>query len=258
MDISIIPALSDNYTFVISNGATGEAVIVDAAEARGVIDFLKERDLKLVAILNTHHHGDHVGANRELANLNPGLRVCAGENDRGRIPFQTEFLKDGDQIVVLGKTAQVFFVPGHTRGHIAYYFAPGEIDANPNLFCGDTIFGAGCGKLFEGTFAQMFDSLSRLRALPQNCKIWCAHEYTEENLDIAVKLDPEHEPTLARLKRVQNMRKNNVKTVPLLLSEECESNPFFRYDDAHLQKVTGTEGQPLEAFTAARKFRDQF
>ncbi|MCY7277294.1 MAG: hydroxyacylglutathione hydrolase, partial [Phormidesmis sp. CAN_BIN44] len=168
MDIYRISALSDNYIFLLHDPSSQIAAVVDPAEPQPVLQKLQELGVQLVAIFNTHHHGDHVGGNRDLLHYFPEAIVYGGEHDRGRIPGQTVFLKDGDQVKFGDRTAEILFVPGHTRAHIAYYFAPTIADEPGELFCGDTLFSGGCGRLFEGTPAQMVDSLSKLRALPDS------------------------------------------------------------------------------------------
>ncbi|WP_421658053.1 hydroxyacylglutathione hydrolase [Leptothermofonsia sp. ETS-13] len=189
MQVHRLPALSDNYIFLLHDPERRIAAVIDPAEAIPVLHCLKELGATLVAIFNTHHHADHVGANTALLQRFPDAVVYGGAEDRGRIPGQQVFLHEGDRVSFGDRTAEVLFVPGHTRAHIAYYFSPNHPDEMGDLFCGDTLFAGGCGRLFEGTPTQMVSSLSKLRALPDTTRVWCAHEYTLKNLEFALSVD---------------------------------------------------------------------
>jgi hydroxyacylglutathione hydrolase len=257
MEIYRLPVRTDNYIFVLHNPADNTAAVVDPADAPPVLDKLDELGATLVAIFNTHHHSDHVGGNRELLQRFPTAEVYASQEDQGRIPGQTHTLKEGDRVTFANRTGQVFFVPGHTRGHIAYYFAP-ELSADPGeLFCGDTLFAGGCGRLFEGTAAQMQPSLAKLKALPDNTRIWCAHEYTLSNLKFAVSVDPNNEALLKRLTQVTSAREQNQPTIPALLATEKSTNPFLRWDSPALQAVAHSQ-EPVAVFAHIRTLKDQF
>ena len=167
MQVFRLPVLSDNYIFLLYDARQRQAAVVDPAVADPVLDRLRPLDAELVAIFNTHHHGDHVGGNAKLLQHFPNLTVYGGVEDRGRIPGQQVFLQEGDRVEFARRQGEVFFVPGHTRAHIAYYFPPETPTETGELFCGDTLFAGGCGRLFEGTPAQMVDSLSKLRQLAQ-------------------------------------------------------------------------------------------
>ena len=182
MEIFRLSALSDNYIFLLYDPSRKIAAVVDPAMPEVVLAKLKALNANLIAIFNTHHHADHVGANEALIAHFPDLVVYGGEEDRGRIPGQAVFLRDGDRVSFGDRVGEVFFVPGHTRAHISYYFAPILPDEPGELFCGDTLFAGGCGRLFEGTPAQMVNSLSKLRELHDYTRVWCAHEYTLGNL----------------------------------------------------------------------------
>ncbi|MGB7414317.1 MAG: hydroxyacylglutathione hydrolase, partial [Thermosynechococcaceae cyanobacterium] len=177
MHIYRLPAFSDNYIFLLHDEDQNIAAVVDPADSAPVLRKLNELDAALVAIFNTHHHCDHVGGNLRLLKAFPDALVYGGAKDKGRIPGQQFFLEDGDRVEFCDRTIHIFFVPGHTRAHIAYYF-PASQDEPGELFCGDTLFAGGCGRLFEGTPAQMLSSLSKLRDLPEETRVWCAHEYT--------------------------------------------------------------------------------
>lgn len=189
MQVSRLPALSDNYIFLLHDPNENIAAVVDPAEAQPVLRRLEELQAQLVAIFNTHHHMDHVGGNQQLIQHFPHVRVYGGAEDQGRIPGQQVFLREGDKVGFAGQIGEVLFVPGHTKGHIAYYFPPEVEGETGELFCGDTLFAGGCGRLFEGTPTQMVSSLSKLRSLPDNTRVWCAHEYTQKNLQFALTVD---------------------------------------------------------------------
>ncbi len=255
MQIHRINAWSDNYIFLLH--AAPYAAVVDPTTAKPVLDKLDELGAELTAIFNTHHHGDHVGGNRQLLAKFPHATVYASEADRDRIPGQKVFLNEGDAVLFGGRTAQVFFVPGHTRGHIAYYFPPTKDDEPGELFCGDTLFAGGCGRLFEGTPAQMVDSLSKLRQLPNNTRVWCAHEYTLSNLKFAITVDGQNPDLQARYENVQTARKRREATVPSLLGIEKKTNPFLRWDQPALQ-ATAKQKDPARVFGRIRGMKDMF
>ena len=255
MKIERIPALSDNYIFLMWDEASKIAAVVDPAEAPPVLDKLQEIGAELVAIFNTHHHGDHVGGNKALIKEFPNLTVYGGEQDRGRIPAQQVFLQEGDKVRFADREGVVYFVPGHTRGHIAYYFPPETQGETGELFCGDTVFAGGCGRLFEGTPAQMVDSIGKLRQLPDNTRVWCAHEYTESNLRFAVTVEPDNAELQKRIEQVKRDRASNIPTVPSLLGIEKQTNPFLRWDSPQVQAVAGTT-EPARVFGKIRGMKD--
>lgn len=257
MKIARIPALSDNYIFLMWDEQQKIAAVVDPAEAKPVLNKLKEIDAKLIAIFNTHHHGDHVGGNRRLMQDFPDLCVYGGEKDKGRIPGQQVYLTEGDTVEFAGRQATVYFIPGHTYGHIAYYFPPVIEGETGELFCGDTIFAGGCGRLFEGTPAQMVDSIGKLRQLPDNTRIWCAHEYTLSNLKFAITVDKDNPVLQTRLKSVEHDRDRNIPTVPSLLGIEKQTNPFLRWDAPALQAIAGIT-EPARVFGKIRGMKDLF
>lgn len=257
MDIYRLPARSDNYIFVLHNLADNTAAAVDPADAPPVLKQLDELGATLTTIFNTHHHNDHVGGNRELMNRFPDVEVYGGAQDQGRIPGQKYFLGEGDRVTFANRTAEVFFVPGHTRGHIAYYFPPVDDTEPGELFCGDTLFAGGCGRLFEGTPQQMAVSLAKLRQLPDNTRVWCAHEYTLNNLKFAVSVDGENEELRSRLQNVTTARQKNQPTIPSFLAEEKATNPFLRWQSPALQSVANSE-DPVTVFAHIRKLKDDF
>ncbi|BAU40464.1 hydroxyacylglutathione hydrolase [Leptolyngbya sp. O-77] len=257
MQIHRLPALSDNYIFVLYFPDTHQAAVVDPAEAEPVLNCLLSLDAQLVAILNTHHHRDHVGGNLALLQRFPDAVVYGGAEDRERIPGQQEFLKEGDRIVLGDRPANILFVPGHTRAHIAYYFPPASSEQPGDLFCGDTLFAGGCGRLFEGTPTQMVHSLSKLRALPDNTNIWCAHEYTLKNLQFALSVDPENQALELRYQETLRQRQLQQPTVPSLLAVEKQTNPFLRWDTPALQAAMNTS-DPVQSFARLRGKKDMW
>lgn len=257
MEIKRIPVLADNYVFVLSDPQQKVAAVVDPAVAQPVLDYLAAIDTQLIAIFNTHHHFDHVGGNNKLIQHFPDVCVYGGAEDKGRIPHQKIFLTEGDTVQFANKIGHIFFIPGHTRGHIAYYFPPTTSEETGELFCGDTIFAGGCGRLFEGTPAQMVDSIGKLRQLPDNTRVWCAHEYTLNNLKFALTVDQKNVNLQVRYQEVQQDRNQGIPTVPSLLGIEKQTNPFLRWDSPDLQARTNMK-EPARVFGRIRGMKDQF
>lgn len=257
MQVYRLPALSDNYVFLLHDPVNNVAAVVDPAEAAPVLQQLRKLGASLIAIFNTHHHGDHVGGNTELLQHFPEAIVYGGAEDKGRIPGQQVFLQEGDRVSFGDRTAEIFFVPGHTRAHIAYYFPPTNSDEPGDLFCGDTLFAGGCGRLFEGTPSQMVNSLGKLRHLPDNTRVWCAHEYTLKNLQFALVVDSQNADLQTRVAEVQAARHRSEATVPSLLGIEKRTNPFLRWDDPALKKVVRAEDE-IQAFSRLRGMKDHF
>ncbi|MEO0456279.1 MAG: hydroxyacylglutathione hydrolase [Cyanobacteria bacterium P01_A01_bin.114] len=257
MNIYRLSAFSDNYIFLLHDEVTHTAAVVDPADAKPVLKQLAELELELVAIFNTHHHSDHVGGNRQLLAQFPQAAVYAGIKDKGRIPGQQVYLEAGDTVSFAGQIAHVFFVPGHTLGHIAYYFPPQNADDTGELFCGDTLFAGGCGRLFEGTPAQMVESLTKIRNLPDQTRVWCAHEYTLNNLKFALTVDCQNLDLQHRYEQVENARQQQQATVPSLLSVEKKTNPFLRWDRPPLQAAAKSL-DPVQTFSRIRGMKDRF
>ena len=258
MQIAPIPALLDNYIFLLYDLEQKIAAVVDPALAEPVLQTLQELGLPdLVAIFNTHHHSDHVGANRQLLKHFPRLCIYGGIEDRGRIPGQHIFLREGDRIQFTAREGQVLFVPGHTRAHIAYYFPPSQKGERGEMFCGDTLFSGGCGRLLEGTPTQMMHSLAKIRALPDDTRIWCAHEYTANNLKFALTVDPDNAQLQARLSEVLTIRRQDKATIPSWLGLEKLINPFLRWDQPALQQTAQSQDS-VQVFTYLRCLKDRF
>lgn len=257
MQIEQLPVLSDNYIFLCYDPSSHQAAVVDPTEASPVLERLQTLNAELIAIFNTHHHWDHVGGNTELLRHFPQLTVYGGAQDRGRIPGQTVFLQGGDSVSFGEHRGQVFFIPGHTKAHIAYYFPPLNQEEWGDLFCGDTLFSGGCGRLFEGTPALMVDSLSQLRRLPDRTRVWCAHEYTLNNLKFALTVEPENQELQQYYQEVENLRNHGKPTIPSSIKKEKEINPFFRWDYPSVQQTMNTQ-DPIQTFARLRGRKDQF
>jgi hydroxyacylglutathione hydrolase len=248
-----LPALRDNYLWLLHAPDTGETAVVDPAETGPVEVALAEEGWHLSHILNTHHHYDHVGANAALKER-WGCTIVGPRADRDRIPGIDVALGEGDAVAVGRHRARVFDVPGHTRGHIAYWFAGDQA-----LFVGDTIFAAGCGRMFEGTPEQFWDSLAKLRALPDATEVYCAHEYTASNLRYAAHVLPDDAGIRDRQAEVTAQRARGEATVPSPLGLEKRTNPFLRCDDPVVAAAVGLPGaSPSAVFGALRGQKDAF
>ena len=253
LQVLVVPVLSDNYAYVLSQEGSREAVAVDPGEAGPVVAAVEAAGLSLVAILQTHHHWDHVGGNDGLLTRIPALRVFGHESDRGRIPGQTDAVTDGSRIDIAGLELSVLHVPGHTRGAVAYL-------TQGAVFTGDTLFLAGCGRLFEGTAAELHASLERLGSLPPRTAIYCGHEYAAKNLEFATRIDPKNAALQLRREHVRGVRAAGRPSVPGSVGEESETNPFLRTSDAALLPSLGLPSGASrgEVFTALRAARDRF
>ncbi|KAF8058326.1 gloB [Scenedesmus sp. PABB004] len=255
MEVVRVPALSDNYVWLLHEPTAGVTAVVDPAEAAPVEAALRERGWSLQYVLNTHHHHDHTGGNLALKRQHPGLQVVGPRADAARIPGIDVQLGDGDRWALGGQEMRVFDTPGHTRGHISLWF-PGA----KALFCGDTLFALGCGRLFEGDPQTMWASLSKLTPLPRDTLVYCAHEYTQSNARFAVTVDPHNAALAARKAAIDEARARGEATVPSLLGEELDTNPFLRPHDAGVR--TGVGAAPgaadWEVFGAVRAAKDRF
>lgn len=226
LEITLIPALTDNYVYLLRDVATGKTAVVDPTEAQVVERELGRQSLGLDFIINTHHHWDHVGGNAELKKRYD-CKVLGPAADKERIATMDWGLGDGDRFQLGSRPCEVLFLPGHTAGHIALWF-----EEDQALFCGDTLFSLGCGRLFEGSPEQMWASLSRLAALPAETKIYCAHEYTEANGRFALTVDPENRALQDRMAEVRRLRATGASTLPSTIGQEKATNPFLRAGSA--------------------------
>ncbi|MBT2297742.1 hydroxyacylglutathione hydrolase [Pseudomonas fluorescens] len=254
IQISALPAFTDNYIWLLQDHATQRCAVVDPGDATPVLAWLDAHPGWVLSdILITHHHHDHVGGVQALKNATHAtVYGPASEN----IPARDVALQDDDRLRVLGWDFDVYAVPGHTLGHIAYYH-------HGLLFCGDTLFAAGCGRLFEGTPAQMHQSLSRLASLPEDTLVYCTHEYTLSNLRFAAAVEPGNPDIAARLEKVSQQRNAGIMTLPSTLALEKLTNPFLRTTETSVkQKADERNGQrnetPSEVFAALRAWKDKF
>jgi hydroxyacylglutathione hydrolase len=255
MNVLPIPAFDDNYIWLMH--VQGRAVVVDPGDAQPVLDTLERLQLRLQAILVTHHHGDHTGGVDRLRQAT-GAQVYGPRQEK--MPEPIERLGDGDQLELLGCPIEVIDVPGHTAGHIAYVVRPAGESAL--LFCGDTLFSAGCGRLFEGTPAQMLHSLGRLAALPDNTRVCCAHEYTASGLRFALAVEPDNAAARQYADEVAALRACDLPSLPSNIGREKAVNPFLR---THLPQVQAaiagfdaSASAPADVFGALRAWKNQF
>jgi hydroxyacylglutathione hydrolase len=256
IQIDALPAFTDNYLWLLQDTANRRCAVVDPGDAAPVLAWLEAHaDWQLTEILVTHHHQDHVGGVAQLKQVT-GAKVYgpAAEN----IPARDIALADNARIEVLGLELTVFEVPGHTLGHIAYYQRSEGL-----LFCGDTLFAAGCGRLFEGTPAQMHQSLSRFAALPDATLVYCAHEYTLSNLRFAQAVEPDNQDITQRMQDAQALRAQNIPTVPSHIGLEKRTNPFLRVDETSVkekadERIAGASASAVGVFAALRAWKDKF
>ena len=247
--------LRDNYAYLLVCEKSKAAAILDPSEADPALNRIEQEGVTLEAILNTHHHRDHTGGNEGILERHK-VDVYGHESDRDRIHGLTRGVDEGHGVQIGELKGKVLFIPGHTAGHIAFLF-------DNNLFCGDTLFTAGCGRLFEGTPEQMHASLKKLMALPDNTKVYCGHEYTESNLRFAMSLEPKNPKLASRFERVQGLRSRGASTVPSTLEEEKQTNPFLRWDSKEIQASLKSADpharlDPVSVFAAIRKMKDAF
>jgi hydroxyacylglutathione hydrolase len=253
LKIELIPVLSDNYAYLVHEPKAGVTAVVDPPVVEPVLERLKARGWKLDLILSTHHHADHTGGNLELKQAT-GCRVAGAKADEARIPGIDLKLAEGDRFKLGEAEAQVFETPGHTSGHISYWFPDAKA-----LFCADTLFSLGCGRVIEGSHAQMWSSLSKLAALPDDTLVYCGHEYTQANARFALSVDPDNQALQARAAEVQRQRAAGKPTVPTTLSAERAANPFLRPSDPAIRKkLDMANANDAEVFAEIRRRKDRF
>ena len=253
LKIKQIPCLSDNYGYLVHDSQSGQTTSIDTPDAKAILAALDEEGWTLSQIWNTHHHFDHIGGNAELVKKT-GCKVYAPAGEGKMITDADHYVSEGDQVSLGAFTARVIETPGHTLGHACYIF-----DEEKVAFVGDTLFSMGCGRLFEGSAEQMWDSLSKLIALPEETMIYCAHEYTADNARFAASIEPQNQDLQARIKQVENLRKKNQPTVPMALGLEKKTNPFLRSDSKAIRENLKEQGSPDAAvFAHIRCLKDSF
>jgi len=239
MKIQIIPCLQDNYSYLIIDEENNIACVVDPSEADPIIEYLENTQIKLKFILNTHHHYDHVGGNKKLKEKY-GASVVGYEGDKLRIPGIDILVNDQETWIYKNFEVKIIHIPGHTLGHICFYFYKDE-----SVFTGDTLFSLGCGKIFEGTYAQMFDSLMKLKELPKSTKVFCGHEYTLQNSKFCMVHDENNENLKTKVNDIKIRLKSGLSTIPSTIKDELECNIFLRSNN-------------LETFSKLRDLKDNF
>ena len=253
LDIHQVPCLKDNYAYLLHCPETGATAALDPSEAGPVLAAAEAQGWRISHVLNTHHHWDHVGGNAGIKAAT-GARVIGPEPDRARIPELDDTVAEGQPFALGAAAAEIFFIPGHTKGHMAFWFKQSQA-----LFCGDTLFTLGCGRLFEGTPQQMWASLLKLRALPDETQVYCGHEYTQSNARFALAVDPKNAALTRRAAAVDAARAKGRPTVPASLAEERATNPFLRADDPGFAAALSLSGAPpVEVFAETRRRKDNF
>lgn len=245
--------LEDNFGVLIHDPDTGATASMDAPEAAPVLAALKQTGWNLTDILVTHHHNDHIGGIADVKNEFPNARIVAPAPDKARVPGADLYVGEGEKIKVGNLDVAIFDTPGHTRGHIVYYFEQDRL-----LFAGDTLFALGCGRAFEEAPAVLHQSLMKLATLPPETKVFCGHEYTLSNGKFALRVDPKNAALQARMKEIEALRADNKPTLPSTLAIELQTNPFLRADDAAIQAELGMAGaDPAAVFTELRERKNK-
>ena len=239
MKIQIIPCLQDNYSYLIIDEENNIACVVDPSEADPIIEYLENTQIKLKFILNTHHHYDHVGGNQKLKEKY-GASVIGYKGDKERIPGIDILVNDQETWMHKNFEAKIIHTPGHTLGHICFYFYKNE-----SVFTGDTLFSLGCGKVFEGTYAQMFNSLIKLKKLPTNTKVFCGHEYTLQNSKFCIVHNDDNKNLKTKINDIKIKLKAGLSTIPSTIKDELECNIFLRSNN-------------IETFSKLRDLKDNF
>ena len=253
IEIRQFPCLSDNYGYLIRDDATGAVAAIDTPDVNVINAELERAGWTLTHILNTHHHWDHAGGNLALKEK-WGCTIIGPKGEAEKIPGLDQAVGEGDIVKLGGSTAKVFDTPGHTLGHIIYHF-----EDDGAAFVGDTIFAMGCGRLFEGSPAQMWASLSKIADMPHETKLYCAHEYTQANARFALSVDPANDALKERAAEVDRLRAEGTPTVPTNVAIEIETNPFLRANAEGLQQALGMSGAPaVDVFAETRKRKDNF
>jgi len=239
MDIKIIPCLQDNYSYLIIDKENNTACVIDPSETDPIVEYLENNKIKLKFILNTHHHYDHVGGNQELKKKY-AASVIGYRKDKKRIPGIDILLNDQENWIHENFEAKIIYIPGHTLGHICFYFYKEKA-----VFTGDTLFSLGCGRIFEGTYFQMFNSLMKLKELPQNTKVYCGHEYTKKNSDFCLTHDANNKNLKKKIHAINANLKSGLPTIPSTIKDELECNIFLRSNN-------------VETFSKLRDLKDNF
>ena len=253
MQITSIPCLTDNYAYIINDENSNTVGVVDPSEAQPIISFLEKKNLKLNYILNTHHHFDHIGGNIELKKKY-NAKILGFIGDKHRIPGIDITLRDNEQWNFSNSTVKILHIPGHTLGHICFFFEKEKI-----AFTGDTLFSLGCGRIFEGDHKQMLISLNKIKKLPKTTKIYCGHEYTYKNAEFCMKYDSQNSDLIKQFQKIKKLRSNNLPTVPVSLEDELKSNIFLRCDQNDLKiKLNMKNQEDLKVFKKVRDLKDSF
>lgn len=259
MRIISVSCRQDNYAYLLVCEVTNEVVAIDPSEAEPVLAALRAENFTLREVWNTHHHYDHVGGNEALATAYPGIDIVAHVSDRGRVPGQTRFVKEGDTLAAGREiSAKVIFNPGHTSGAISFY-----LSATEAVFTGDTLFGAGCGRLFEGSATEMYQSLMSLTGLPASTKVYCGHEYTAANLAFARVVESGNAEIAKRAEAVLEKRNAGKSTMGFTIAEELATNVFVRCESPEVVESVRAKGDmksetPEDVFAALRQWKDNF
>ena len=252
MIVEIIPCLSDNYSYLIHETETGITSIVDPSEF-SACDKIINKYKKLDFILNTHHHADHIGANLELKRKY-NSKILGFNLDKNRIPGIDVLLKENQKHKIGNLEFKIIFVPGHTNGHIAFFFEKEKI-----AFTGDTLFSLGCGRVFEGTHEEMFNSLNKIKKLPPDTKVYCGHEYTKSNLNFCLEYDPNNTNLKDKKIEIDEKLSFNQPTIPSTISDEIKTNIFLRCNDPEIKHRLGLkDSSDVEVFSKLRDLKDSF